>query len=437
MSFVLRSKCPATVNRSQPVTLRPACCRGHGRPRAAPPGAVLPWAVLILWLAPPADAGPKWVLTYGRQYGEFMTGGVAGQCELFAHFEDGRPAQVGMTNRSNPGFAIFGKTLGDGNSRITFDINNRYYDFRVFDPPIPSDPSPDCYWLDSLPHYGHYRFEFHWRLFTEPEDITAYPFEPAYHYDLMQGKFNQPPNREPAGFPSDRFVITNWVDFQAQTFVVPPGQNRIIAAKAFTVRRPFETLTMIATIRQGGPTGPQVGPAVRSREIVSNEFPNVLMTWGLEDVPVVPGETYALRLDSLDGKGFNVHATVQNNYPGGMLYHGTTAVPGRDMIAVVVAVGVKDEPPVFQRGDCDQDLRLGLADAIGVLLAVFASAPADCDDACDADDNGTLQPADALTILYYVFGRGNAPSPPFPDCGPDLTTDGDILECEHPVCTFE
>jgi hypothetical protein len=39
-------------------------------------------------------------------------------------------------------------------------------------------------------------------------------------------------------------------------------------------------------------------------------------------------------------------ATINNNYAEGMLYNGTTALPGRDMIAVVVgARRIAEEQP--------------------------------------------------------------------------------------------
>lgn len=95
-------------------------------------------------------------------------------------------------------------------------------------------------------------------------------------------------------------------------------------------------MRMVFSIRQGSPTGTQVGPSVTAREMSSNEFPNVKVGWGMEDVPVTPGGTYAVRVEPLDGLGFNMYATNNNNYPSGMLYTAGTAVPGRDMIAVVV-----------------------------------------------------------------------------------------------------
>lgn len=371
-----------------------------------------------------------WVLVYGRQYGEFMTGGVAGQAELFAFRDNGAPARVGMTNRWNLNTAIFGTTDVFGNCRVTFDINNRSYDFQTHEAGTPTDVSPDCYWLDSLPHFGHYRFEFHWRRVSDADSLTSFPFEPIYHYDRMEG-FNQPPNREPVGFSSDGYGLSDWESYQAQTFVVPADQNRVIAAKAFCVREHAQRFTMRATIRQDGPTGAQVGPAALSREVFSNEFPNVVMTWPLEAVPVTPGGTYALRLEATDGGGFNVYATRRDNYERGELYNGNRRVPGRDMIAVVIGVAVQEETSIL-RGDCNQDLRSDLSDAVALLQYLFGGVRVDCLDACDADDSGELDISDPIYQLGHLFRGGPALPGPSLACGVDRTEDQ--LSCESSTC---
>jgi hypothetical protein len=386
--------------------------------------------VLLAWL--PLRADPRWLLTYARQYGEQMTGGVAGQAELFAHDSQGRPVRIGMTNRWNESFAIFGQTDQFGNTRIVFDVNNRSYDFHVFDPSTPSDSSPDCYWLDGLPHYGHYRFEFHWRTVADDGAVTAFPRDPIYHYDLVAG-FNQPPATEPAGFSTDSYSLAEWTTFQAQTFVVPQGQNRIIAAKAFCVRRHGEKFTMRATIREGGPEGRQIGPAAVSREVVSNEFPNVTVAWDIEAIPVKPGSTYALRLDATDGQGFNVYATETNNYLRGMLYNGTQVVPGRDMIAVVIGMAV-EERITFRRGDTNLSGGVDIADVICCLGYLFGAADDSCKrsiprclDAADASDNGQVDIGDPIKILGHLFAQAGPLPEPFGTCGEDPTND--TLDC--------
>ena len=44
-------------------------------------------------------------------------------------------------------------------------------------------------------------------------------------------------------------------------------------------------------------------------------------------------------------------------------------------------------------------------------------------DAADANDDGSIDIADAIYLLSYLFGGGDQPPPPFPDPGIDPTPD--------------
>jgi hypothetical protein len=152
---------------------------------------------------------------------------------------------------------------------------------------------------------------------------------------------------EPSGTGSDPKALTVSTEPHAQTFVVPPGINRIVSAQAFVTRSGGVKFFYQASIRQGGPTGPQIGPTVTSREVFSPQFKEVCVNWGLQAVPVTPGQTYALHLVPVGGGGFNSFATPSgvDNYPNGNLHVGGTSVTDRDLFAVVVGVGY-DLPPL-------------------------------------------------------------------------------------------
>jgi len=79
---------------------------------------------------------------------------------------------------------------------------------------------------------------------------------------------------------------------------------------------------------------------------------------------------------------------------------------------------------IFQRGDSNNDGGVNIADAIHVLGWLFGGgeAPA-CEDAADANDDGDINIADAIYILGYLFGGGAEFPPPFGQCGPDPTKD--------------
>ena len=92
-------------------------------------------------------------------------------------------------------------------------------------------------------------------------------------------------------------------------------------------------------------------------------------------------------------------------------------------------VGDAPPPVSFIRGDSDDDTRLTLNDAVSMLRYLFGGGDAHpCLDAHDADDSGILTVADPVLVLNHLFRRGPAPTPPYPDPGVDPTADE--LRCD-------
>jgi len=89
------------------------------------------------------------------------------------------------------------------------------------------------------------------------------------------------------------------------------------------------------------------------------------------------------------------------------------------------AVSVVPEE-VIQRGDCNTDDKVDLADAATILGWQFQGLGIDCPDACDANDDGKINLADSVLIMNYLFLGGAAPADPGPidgNEGPDPTED--------------
>ncbi|MEM7262871.1 MAG: Ig-like domain-containing protein [Planctomycetota bacterium] len=95
------------------------------------------------------------------------------------------------------------------------------------------------------------------------------------------------------------------------------------------------------------------------------------------------------------------------------------------------ASGLHAQDSSFVRGDCDGNGSLDVTDAIVTLQALFNGGAASCWDACDFNDDGQASVVDPIGLLAYIFTGGLEPTAPFPDCGPDPTTDA--LSCEGPV----
>ncbi len=72
---------------------------------------------------------------------------------------------------------------------------------------------------------------------------------------------------------------------------------------------------------------------------------------------------------------------------------------------------------------------LAINDAIVILGRLFGGdAPLACQNAADADDDGSVRINDPIAILARLF-QGAAPlPPPGPDCGVDVTPDD--LACD-------
>jgi hypothetical protein len=91
-------------------------------------------------------------------------------------------------------------------------------------------------------------------------------------------------------------------------------------------------------------------------------------------------------------------------------------------------------PPSFMRGDSNAEGTLDIADAIFTLSYLFAEGPTpSCLDAADANDDGAIDLADGIYILQLLFANGPAIPSPHPGCGIDPP--GDALGCvEYEHC---
>lgn len=100
---------------------------------------------------------------------------------------------------------------------------------------------------------------------------------------------------------------------------------------------------------------------------------------------------------------------------------------GRERVTV-------DPSAPFQRGDVDGNGNVTFPDVVGLLRFLFASgsAPA-CQKSADSDDDGRVNVADAIWILLHLFAGRESLPPPFGSCGFDTTQDD--LSCNtYPGC---
>ena len=86
---------------------------------------------------------------------------------------------------------------------------------------------------------------------------------------------------------------------------------------------------------------------------------------------------------------------------------------------------------IFQRGDCNSDDKVDLADSATMLANQFNGLAILCPDACDSNDDGHLNMADSVFLLNWLFKFGEEPPAPGPfDDGPDPTLDDTLPVCD-------
>ena len=74
----------------------------------------------------------------------------------------------------------------------------------------------------------------------------------------------------------------------------------------------------------------------------------------------------------------------------------------------------------FVRGDCNRDQRVNVSDVSGLLDALFRDSHGlGCADACDTNDDESLDVTDAIFLLNFLFQGGPQLPPPFPAAGAD------------------
>ncbi|MEM7163910.1 MAG: hypothetical protein AAF581_00515 [Planctomycetota bacterium] len=134
--------------------------------------------------------------------------------------------------------------------------------------------------------------------------------------------------------------------------------------------------------------------------------------------------------DTADGLG-NVPThnlvTVWREVPEGSGNYILTDVQGFPTVGCCIEVNPERR---FVRGNCNNDPqnKVTITDAATVLAVQFQGVPVGCLDACDVNDDGKINLADAVYLLNYLFKSGpphNSPAPPspFPTQGTDTTVD--------------
>jgi len=138
------------------------------------------------------------------------------------------------------------------------------------------------------------------------------------------------------------------------------------------------------------------------------------------------------------GPGFTVGYIADINNDGNTNVIAATPAEGCPVNEILV-VSLGDVTPgnaPFSRGDADGDGKLNVVDAVLIIQNALGNLPKrfDCDDMLDTNDDGTVDVADGIPPLTYVFQRGPALPDPFRTCAVEAGDD-DGLGCVESNCS--
>ncbi len=308
-----------------------------------------------------ASAEPAYRLAFFREVGDYEN---HNNHSFYAHVWDaaGNPKE-GVLVRSTDGTAS-GTTNSRGTTEIPLYLPGPYV-FEVVDGGAISDRTPSMV-VNRSPATGHYSWEA--GFFYKASDANVGSFDSTLRgvpnkSGTERWDLDQPTTKsvvyhywDPYNWNADAVELADWAMVShGQTFVIPEDTDepidRIVACNFQCTRGAFTKVAFGVQIHEGGPTGPAIGPVAYSRgdwsiTINSDELKSFVVTWGINDNPVVPGRTYYARVFAADqpetpdvneaAEGMNVWVCPNDNYAQGTYHHDGDPYPGRDILGYVV-----------------------------------------------------------------------------------------------------
>lgn len=91
------------------------------------------------------------------------------------------------------------------------------------------------------------------------------------------------------------------------------------------------------------------------------------------------------------------------------------------LVAVLLLPAAPLDALTFRRADANLDGSVNIADAVTIFSYLFSGGALPCVVAGDANDDEAVDIADAIAVLDSLFSATSPIPPPFPHCGPDPT----------------
>ena len=204
------------------------------------------------------------------------------------------------------------------------------------------------------PNYGHYSYDLAFMYKSNASNAGTFDTTLIGTLNLWDSSETDAPctrsltyyNLNPFDWYSDPTSLGTSSSYFGQTFVA--NASRIVACKAQATTGFGNHMRWSAQILQGGPNGSPIGPTKTSREMVSDEYHPIIVTWGINDVPVTPGNTYFLKIWNAAGGNMSTYHCNTNNYAGGVYYENSNPISSLDLKGLVVAASAGPPPSVLQ-----------------------------------------------------------------------------------------
>jgi len=315
-------------------------------------------AIFITFTVPttPSMAG-HFTLAFQRQLSAWEnsagTGCLGGHvCRVWVWDEEGNP--VPDIDLRTTWDVLMGATDIDGRAEIP--IWDDDYDLMCVDGQGSTSDSTRLMTTHRPECWGHYSFEVGFLYKTDASNRGEFDLD-------LNGTWNErdTPQDDDAPYTkslaysgvdctdywSDQSYWGNWQNppsYFGQTFVATG--DRVVAARVQGTIGGLDLLDwklQIVTFPGLEPVGPFTSVPVR--------WPfGWEAFWGVDDCPVVPGQTYMLKVWR-DGGGMNIYHVTEDVYPDGQYYEGTTAFPEFDLNGHICCMNYADLDDVDLNGD--------------------------------------------------------------------------------------
>ncbi|MBN2270261.1 MAG: hypothetical protein JXN61_06585 [Sedimentisphaerales bacterium] len=314
------------------------------------PAAIMIAAILLALCAPAASHAGHFTLAFQRQLSAWENsageGCIGGHVVRVWVWDENGNIMPGIDLKTTWD-VLMGATDIDGRAEIPLNQND--FDLKCVDASGSTSDSTRLMTAHRPECWGHYSFEVGFLYKTDASNRGEFDLDlygtwnsrDVHDDDAPYTKSLAYSGVDPTDYWSDQSYWGNWQSassYFGQTFIATG--NRVVAARVHGIIGGNDLLDwklQIVTFPGLAPVGPVTSVPFR--------WPfGWEAFWGVNDNPVVPGQTYMLKAWR-DGEGMNIYHVTKNVYANGQYYEGTTAFPQYDLNGHIVCMTYAGQIP--------------------------------------------------------------------------------------------